>query len=201
MIEINVYDFDNTLYDGESALDFYLFCVKRHPFLIKYVFVIIKSLVRYKLCLIDVDELWILARRFAQSFIKDCPNVEEKVVQFWKANSKKLKRFYSQNAKKDDVVVSASFSFLLQPAMKILGVKHLVCSDMSLETGEVFRLCFREEKIKHFKKLYDCEEVDDFYTDSMNDLPFMKIAKGNVYMVKKNKITLLPSERIKKYEK
>ncbi len=201
MIDINVYDFDNTLYDGESALDFYLFCVKRHPFLIKYVFVIIKSLIRYKRCLIDTNELWALSKRFVQNFINECPNVEEKVHDFWKTHQKKLKPFYKTTHCENDVVVSASFGFLLREAMGILGVKHLVCSEMSLETGEVFRLCFREEKIKHFKKLYDCEDVDDFYTDSMNDLPFMKIAKGNVYMVKKNKITLLPSERIKKYEK
>ncbi len=191
MIDINVYDFDNTLYDGESALDFYLFCLKRHPRLIKYVFVILKSLVRYKLCLIDVDELWTLAGRFAQSFIKDCPDVEGKVVHFWKANAKKLKPFYSQTAKEDDVVVSASFGFLLQPAMKILGIKQLVCSEMSLETGEIYRLCFREDKIKYFNEFSEGKEVHDFYTDSMNDLPFMKIAKGSVYMVKKNKITLM----------
>ncbi len=196
MIDINVYDFDNTLYDGESALDFYLFCVKRHPFLIKYVFIILKSLVRYKLCLIDVDELWALARRFAQSFIKDCPDVEGKVEEFWKANAKKLKPFYARTAKEDDVVVSASFGFLLQPAMKILGIKQLVCSEMSLETGEIYRLCFREEKIKYFKEFCEGKEVCDFYTDSMNDLPFMKIAKGSVYMVKKNKITLMQRERI-----
>ena len=58
---MNVYDFDNTLYDGESALDFYFFCLKRHPRLIKYVFVILVSLVKYKLCLIDIDALHALS--------------------------------------------------------------------------------------------------------------------------------------------
>lgn len=28
---MNVYDFDNTIYDGDSSIDFYIFCLKRHP--------------------------------------------------------------------------------------------------------------------------------------------------------------------------
>ena len=27
---MNVYDFDNTIYDGDSTADFYIFCLKRH---------------------------------------------------------------------------------------------------------------------------------------------------------------------------
>lgn len=196
MIKINVYDFDNTLYDGESALDFYFFCLKRHPKLIKYVFVILASLVKYKLCLIDTDGLWALSKKYVQSFIRECPDVEEKVTDFWKKNKKKLKPFYRTVAKDDDVVVSASFGFLLREAMSVIGVKNLICSEMSLETGEISRLCFRENKIKHFSEYYGEKEVNDFYTDSMNDKPFMKIAKGNVYMVRKNNVRLLPKERI-----
>ena len=29
IVIFNVYDFDKTIYDGDSSLDFYLFCVKR----------------------------------------------------------------------------------------------------------------------------------------------------------------------------
>lgn len=201
MIVINVYDFDNTLYDGESSLDFYLFCVKRHPGLIKYFFIIVKSLLKYKMCLVDINELKRLADKYAGSFIRECPDVEQKVLDFWKTHIKKIKPFYNDTKRQDDIVVSASFSFLLMPVMESLGVKRVVCSQMSLESGEIYKLCYRQNKIKLFKELYDENEVDDFYTDSMNDLPFMKIAKGNVYMVKGGKIRLLPKERIQNYEK
>lgn len=29
MKEVNLYDFDNTIYDGESTVDFFLFCLKK----------------------------------------------------------------------------------------------------------------------------------------------------------------------------
>lgn len=28
---MNVYDFDNTIYRGDSTADFYLYCLKKHP--------------------------------------------------------------------------------------------------------------------------------------------------------------------------
>ena len=48
MICINVYDFDNTIYDGESLLDFYLLCIKHHPNLGKYLFVMLDNYRKYK---------------------------------------------------------------------------------------------------------------------------------------------------------
>ena len=28
---MNVYDFDKTIYDGDSTIDFYFYCLKKHP--------------------------------------------------------------------------------------------------------------------------------------------------------------------------
>lgn len=34
----NIYDFDKTIYDGDSTVDFFLFCLKREPILILFCF-------------------------------------------------------------------------------------------------------------------------------------------------------------------
>ena len=47
---MNVYDFDNTIYDGESVFDFYLYSVRRQPKLIRYLFVVVKAFFKYNLC-------------------------------------------------------------------------------------------------------------------------------------------------------
>ena len=33
-MRIDVYDFDGTLYDGDSTADYVLFCLRRHPALL-----------------------------------------------------------------------------------------------------------------------------------------------------------------------
>ena len=33
---INVYDFDKTIYQGDSTIDFYLFCLKKNISLLRY---------------------------------------------------------------------------------------------------------------------------------------------------------------------
>lgn len=34
---MRVFDFDNTIYDGESVIDFYLFSLRRNPKVARYV--------------------------------------------------------------------------------------------------------------------------------------------------------------------
>ena len=46
---MNVYDFDNTIYKGESAIDFFVYFMKRDPKLLLYVPKVIKALIRYKM--------------------------------------------------------------------------------------------------------------------------------------------------------
>ena len=46
---MRVFDFDNTVYDGESVIDFYLFSLRRNPKVARYVPVVLYHLLRYKL--------------------------------------------------------------------------------------------------------------------------------------------------------
>lgn len=192
---MNVYDFDNTLYDGESTLDFYFYCCRRHPALYRFMFVVLINLVKYKLCLISEEKLMQLCNSYVKSFLEGCPDIVSLSEGFWKVYGKKLRRFYKDVHKDDDVIISASFGFLLRLILPELGVKNLVCSEIDLDTKEVISLCFRKNKKTLFKELYPNSEICDFYTDSYNDLPLMECAKGNVYLVKGEKITLINIEK------
>ena len=90
---MNVYDFDNTIYRGESTLDYYFFCVKHHPKLVRFVFIILFELVKYKLCLVSEEELMGLCRKYVMSFLADCPDSEELSEKFWNKNFGKIKSF------------------------------------------------------------------------------------------------------------
>lgn len=179
---VNVYDFDNTIYRGESTLDYYFFCVKHHPRLIRFVFVVVYELIRYKMCLVSEDELMSLCEKYVCSFLNDCPDSLVLAEKFWDKNIKKIKPFYYALHHENDVIISASFGFMLRPIMKKLGVKELLCSEVDLESGKIERLCFRRNKRLLFESAYK-DKIENFYTDSLNDVPLMQMSK-NAFLVK-----------------
>ena len=54
---MNVYDFDGTIYNGDSSVDIYFFLLKRYPKLIAYFPKQILGIVRYKLRLSSKEEM------------------------------------------------------------------------------------------------------------------------------------------------
>ena len=45
---MNVFDFDNTIYDGESVIDFFMYYCKKDKSLLKYIPTVMNALVKYK---------------------------------------------------------------------------------------------------------------------------------------------------------
>lgn len=66
-----------------------------------------------------------------------------------------------------------------------LNVKEIIST--KINNRKIEFLCLGENKVKIFKELYPNKKINNFYTDSMNDLPLMKLS-NNVYLVKGNKI-------------
>ena len=187
---MNVYDFDGTIYDGESVFDFYLYSVRKQPKLIKYLFVVVKTLVQYKLCRMPKEKLLYLAQKYAKQYLLEIENLDGKIKDFWDRNAHKIKPYYHLQQQEDDVILSASINCLLEEIAERLGISHLICTCMDKETGEVLSLCYRETKAELFQKQFPETEIENFYTDSFNDATMMKLAK-HTYLVKGNKITLL----------
>lgn len=183
---MNVYDFDNTIYDGESVLDFYLFALKRQPRIISVFPKLCQMLIRYKACKISSDELLITAEKYAAKVLgmADFPGL---VSDFWDKNQKKIKKFYLDRRQADDVVISASWSFLIEEVCRRLGIKWVIASEIDVITGKIERLCFKEKKVQFFKEQFPDAVIDKFYTDSMNDAPMFSIAK-RAFLVKGEKV-------------
>ncbi len=183
---MNVYDFDNTIYDGESIVDFYLFLIKHNPSLISLFPKMVYMLIRYKACKITEQELLFEAEKYIKK-IFDNNEIESLIPKFWDRNEKKIKKFYLDSKRDDDIILSASADFLISEICNRLGVKNVVASKIDAESGKVVRLCYRRNKIEIFKALFPDAIVDKFYTDSMNDASMFEIAK-QVFIVKGNKI-------------
>lgn len=193
---MNVYDFDNTIYDGESVIDFYIFCLFRKPTLVKYLPLSFVMLARYKMGFVSLEELEKKAVKYVGEIVEKIDNLPVLIKEFWDKNQHKIKDFYLKKQKPDDVIISASCDFLIEEIAKRLGIKNCLSSKINLKTGEVIRLCFRSNKPEIFKSNFQNSVIDEFYTDSMNDLPMIMLSR-KAYLVKKNKIIKLKKEDFK----
>lgn len=183
-MKVNVYDFDGTIYNGDSSKDFYLFCLKKKFKIIRRLPMFFINVILYLLGKISKEKL----KENYFSFLKDFDKIDKIVAEFWKCNSKKLKKFYLEKKHNEDIIISASPYFLLKPICKKLKVKELIATDVNKNTGEFNSLnCYGEEKIKRLSNKYKDIKIKEFYTDSLSDMPLINIAEKS-YIIEGDKV-------------
>lgn len=178
---INIYDFDDTIYDGDSSVDFFKYCLKTNK---KVLFTIPSILVGFMLYMLKIKEKEYFKSKFF-SFVKYFDNIESIVDNFWEDNYFKIKDFYKKEHKNTDIIISASPEFLLEPVSKKYKFK-LIATKVSTKTGEFEKNCYGEEKLKRLNEL-GYSTCNKFYSDSLSDLPLKNIAK-NAYIIEDDNI-------------
>ncbi len=187
---INGYDFDETIYDGDSSVDFYLYSVKRNKKVLLNLPIQIYGLILYILGLIDKTK----CKEYIFSFLKRIDNVDDYIKDFWKINYSKIKQWYLKQKDKSDVIISASPEFLLKPLEKKLKVK-IIATKVNKYTGKFeSKNCHGKEKVKRFLEETEYKNLKAFYSDSMSDKPMMDLSI-DAYLVKKNTIYDLKDDR------
>lgn len=181
---MNIYDFDKTIYNGDSTVDFYLFCLKRHKKILGLVPSLLSAFIKF----------YVFKRGsktdFKQTMYKflTCCDIDKDLSDFWNEHRSKIKGFYLRQKKEDDVIISASPYFLLEPICKELGIKYLLASIVDRKTGKYTGLnCHGEEKVRRFYEEFGKVTPDEFYSDSHSDDPMAKISK-KAFIVKGEKI-------------
>ncbi len=193
---MRVFDFDNTLYDGESIMDIFLYFLKKDfKTIIKFAPKFIKDFIRYKFDKITVEEAMSSYGAAFKEYCQKYSDIYNEFEIFWDLNEHKIKPFYSEIQKEDDIVVSGCPQCLLKIICDRIGIKHYIGSDIDPVKGEINSICYKEHKLKVFRSVYGDVIIDDFYTDSMADKPMMDISK-NVYMVVGNRISQIKKDGI-----
>ena len=188
---MNVYDFDNTIYDGESGLDIFLYFFRMDPFgVFKYAGKFGEGFIRYKRNKIQIDDVKNEYGYMLKEYLAKVDNLEDKLEKFWDKKQKKIKPFYEKVRKDDDIIISACPEPMLKIMLNRMGIddSRIIGTEVDLKTGEIGRVNYRENKAKAFAQIFPNEEIDDFYTDSISDAPLMEMAK-RVFMVDGDKIT------------
>ncbi|HJJ28173.1 MAG TPA: haloacid dehalogenase-like hydrolase [Methanocorpusculum sp.] len=180
---MDVYDFDKTIYDGDSSIDFFLFCIKRHK---KILFTLPGLCFAYaKYCFGRITLTGFKERLFY--FLTYLPDAEKEIAAFWETHFGKINKWYLKTKKESDIIISASPEFLLAPAAEKLGV-FLIASRVDEKTGRFCgENCKGEEKVVRLRAVLPDAAVEKFYSDSLSDEPLAKIAK-EAYIVSKDKL-------------
>lgn len=187
---MNIYDFDGTIYPGDSTMHFYLYCLRRFPRVARHWPALIAAAARH---LRDGDKT-ALKQTFLR-FLGDIPDIEGVVAGFWDAHIGRIKPWYLAKRSTDDLILSASPEFLLRPACERLGIKHLIATIADPRTGRIEGLnCRDREKVRRFEAVYSASQIDAFYSDSHADDPMAALAP-RAYYVTGHDIAPWPAEK------
>ena len=192
---MNVYDFDKTIYKGDSTLDFYLYCLKKQPLLILLFPIQIYGFLLYKLGIyrkVQFKEKFYI-------FIKFLKNREERLVSFWELHQARIQEWYFHQQQPDDCIITASPRFLLEPICKVLNIQHLIASEVEFTSGKcISENCYGEEKVVRFNEEFPNAVVELFYSDSLTDAPMANLSRKSFGVVGEDIVTWAELEQMPK---
>lgn len=186
---MNVYDFDNTIYDGESCFDLFLFYIRKDPGLLRLLPKVLVAFAKYKRGKVTADAFMRENAELVERELRKIPDIEGDMRIFWDKHMRKIKPFYARIRREDDWIVTAAPDFSMREVCRRMGVRNCVASRVDPKTCRILHFNLRERKIEAFRAACPDARIDAFYTDSPeNDAPLIKMAK-HAFIVRGNKIT------------
>lgn len=182
---MNAYDFDKTIYDGDSTADFYLYCLKKHKSIIMLAPSLFTAFFKFYILKKGTKTEF---KEIMYRFLTKC-DIQTDVKEFWDKNINKIKPFYFKQQKTDDIIISASPEFLLCDVCKRLKIEYLIASNVDSKSGKYSGInCHGKEKVRRLHEKFGKNVcIEKFYSDSYSDEPMAKIA-DKAFLVKKDKI-------------
>ena len=172
---MNVFDFDKTIFRGDSTAKFYKYCLVRFPKTWLHIPSMAVAFAKYYI--LNMGTKTECKEKFYR-FLAAIPDVDVAVDDFWKRNYDGIFDWYKNIHKETDVVISASPEFLLEGVCKKLGVEKMMASKVDKKTGKYNgENCHGQEKVRRFYECYPDSVIENFYSDSVSDAPLAKISK------------------------
>ena len=173
------YDFDKTIYKGDSTVDFFFFMIFSRPYLLIFTPWFLIAFALYGLRIFS-------KKKFKESvffFVPWFGNIEKIVNKFWEHNANKIQEWYTLQRKDDDLIISASLSFVIRPALDMLNIKYYITTNFSIKTGKIIGdNCYGEVKKTEFERIFPNKTLEAFYSDSISDKPMFEISE-KAYLV------------------
>jgi len=176
---LNVYDFDETIYKGDSTRDFYFYCLKKHKSILKFLPRQGFAFLKYMFGIIPKTKF----KEQFYVFLTGIKDIDNEVKLFWETHLCNIKKWYYEQRRDDDLIISASPEFLLAPVSEKLGFA-LMASRVDKYTGKTDgENCYGEEKVRRFYEKHHGEKIENFYSDSLSDSPLAEISDKGIIVI------------------
>lgn len=181
---MNIYDFDNTIYKGDTNKDILLYSFKKHPFKVIKALKKTKKLERdYKRGLITFERV----KEAMLSFLFEIDDLDGYIEKFVSSHMKNIKPWYLSRKSDYDIVISASYELWIIPFCKKLGIRYVLATKTDKEGHIIGKNCKGEEKVRRLASTIPNAQIVTSYSDSESDLPILNLAK-TAYVVEGNKL-------------
>lgn len=183
MEQLYVYDFDETIYDGDVTRDFHKFCfencneIKKLNYFISVIFALIKYIFGiYR---------WTEFKSEFLGYWKYINNIESVLDEFWEGHKSKIKKWYLEKDHSNDVIISASPEFLLEKiCYDYLKVKLLIGTLADKKNGNISgNNCYGSQKVLRLNEKIKNYHMLEFYSDSLSDSPLAKLADKSFIVI------------------
>ena len=181
---MNIYDFDGTIYNGDSCKDIVIYGLKKHP---KVTFESLKKAKKLKL---DYKNGLIPFERLKEellSFIFKIDNYPKFINDFVDSHMKKIKPFYLSRKTDNDVIISASYELWISVFARRLGIRYVIATRVDTDGKIIGKNCKGEEKVSRIRSLFQDSIISCAYSDSSVDIPLLELA-NTAYVVEGNKL-------------
>lgn len=180
---VNLYDFDKTIYAGDSTADFLFFCASRNRAVRRLLPRIARKGIKFLFGALPKQAFKEEMFRFLTVI-----DTEKELNVFWDGHLDRIKGWYREQQREDDLIISASPLFLVEEACRRIGIRQVLASPVDPATGKYSGAnCHGEEKVARFRAAYPDAVCERFYSDSVSDAPLARLA-GEAFLVKGNKI-------------
>ncbi len=196
-LALSVYDFDDTLYNGDSSIRFWWFMLIRRPVFLLLSPWFLLLLLLHAVKLVDRDH-------FKQAMYIVVEGLKTEILQarvdsFWSREKKKINSWVKSRISQEKkeglkiLCISASPRFLLDQISAELGIEILICTEMKTVENHQTRFmagpnCRGQEKVRRLQDWADLQQVKykvvRFCSDSQADLPLYQLAEEKYKVVK-----------------
>ena len=183
---MNVYDFDGTIFPTDCSIDFFVWCMKRHPKLcFTFAPKVIINLIKRKMG--KMPE-YLMQREFF-CYLTLIDDFDEQIERYWDKNENKIAPWYLKQKRPDDLIISASPDCIIGPIANRLGV-NFMATEFNRKYGVFLNnLMYAQEKARYIFD-HGFPKIDNFYSDSLADTPLALCAE-KAYLVKNKAQTVV----------